>query len=279
MASHSCGWPYAVAHASPDLSDPAGGGDPVTLVSHAHGFVFLKTRKTGGSSFEMLLEPYCTPPGHEVVHQTEGHMSEYGIVGVRVSSERIRELRSEGRLAHTMVDAPDGRQRRIDWISHMAAAKVRRAIGVEAWDRYTRITAVRNPFPRAVSLFYHRMRVNKLDPSIDLSDTRSAFRDYVLSDAFYDDYEITHIGGKPVFHDAFRLEHREEDIARIGQRLGVPLDATSLAHVKKRTTGTEDSHVADIELFDSVVVDTLRRKCAWVFDHYDYSRELEDANV
>jgi hypothetical protein len=251
----------------------------LTLVSHTHQFVFLKTRKTGGSSFEMLLEPYCAPPGHVVVHATEGHASEYGIVGVRVSRKRIGELRRQGKLAHTTVTAADGSEKRIDWISHMGAAKIRMAIGSDVWNRYTRITAVRNPFPRAVSLFYHRMRVNKLDPSIDLTDVRAAFREYVLSDAFYDDYEITHIGGKPVFHDAFRLEHRDEDISRIGQRLGLPLDAASLAHVKRRTTDTTNDDVPDIELFDSEVVDAIRRKCAWVFDSYDYSRDLEDAKL
>lgn len=249
----------------------------MTLVSHTHKFVFLKTKKTAGSSFEMMLEPYCAPPGHDVVHHTTGHVSEYGIVGVRVSPDRIRELKAEGLMPYTMVRSASGVETRIYWISHMSAARVRRAIGAPAWDNYTRITAVRNPFTRAVSLFYHNMRTANLDPTIDLTDTRAAFREFVLSDDFATDYEITHIGDKAVFHDAFRLEHREEDIARIGRRLGIHLDAADMVHVKRRPK--EQPTTSDRELFDPVVIDAVRRKCAWMFDQFDYSPNVDDADL
>lgn len=247
----------------------------MTLVSHTHDFVFLKTKKTGGSSLEMLLEPYCTPPGHRVVHETTGHVSEYGIVGVRVLPERIAELKSMGRMPHTVVKNAGGTESRINFFSHMPAARVRRAIGRPAWNSYTRITAVRNPFTRAVSLFYYWRKLDMLDPALDVTDTRAAFREFVLSDGFDNDYAITHIDEKPVFHDAFRLEHLQTDIPRISARLDVSLDVSSLAHVKRRERSSTD--VPDIELFDSRVTDAIRAKCSWVFDHFDYSTDPEDA--
>lgn len=249
----------------------------MTLVSHANEFVFLKTRKTGGSSVEMLLEPYCAPPEHEVVHATEGCISQFGIVGVRVSPRRIRELKDAGRMPQTIVRGAGGEEVRINWISHMPAKKVRMAVGAEAWSRYARITAVRNPFTRAVSLFYHRMRTSKLDPTLDLSDTRSAFREFVLSDDFTSDEEVTHIDGEPVFDDAFRLEHLKVDIPRIGERLGLPLEYGQLAHVKKRAT--QGSPLPDRELFGPEVADAIRVKSAWVFDHFGYSRDWEEARL
>ena len=35
----------------------------MTLVSHDQRFIFLKTRKTAGSSIESYLMPWCLPPG------------------------------------------------------------------------------------------------------------------------------------------------------------------------------------------------------------------------
>lgn len=248
----------------------------MTLVSHARQFVFLKTKKTGGSSLEMMLEPYCAPPGHPVVHETTGLVSEYGVVGVRVLPEVIQQLKDEGRMPHAVARRRDQSEYRINWFSHMPAAKVRRAIGPETFDRYLRLTAVRNPFTRAVSLFYYWMSIGKLEPNLGLTDTRAAFREFVLGDAFDNDLVVTHIQDKPVFHDAFRLERRDEDIPRIGERLGLPLDASQLPHVKRRDRSGE-AGVPDIELFDQSVVDAIRRKSAWIFDNFDYTPDLEDA--
>lgn len=249
----------------------------MTLVSHAHEFIFLKTKKTGGSSLEMLLEPYCAPPGHLVVHETTGLVSEYGIVGVRVLPDVIQQLKDEGRMPHAVARRRDESEYRINWFSHMPAAKVRRAIGGETFDRYLRVTAVRNPFARAVSLFYYWKSIGKLGPELDLTNTREAFREFVLSDAFDNDLVVTHIQDRPVFHDAFRLEHRDEDIPRVGQRMGLDLDPSELPHVKRREREGGGSNVPDIELFDQAVVDAIRRKSAWIFEHFDYPADLEDA--
>lgn len=248
----------------------------MTLVSHKHQFVFLKTRKTGGTSFEMLLEPYCAPAGHEVVHHTSGRMSREGIVGVRISPGRFATLREAAEMPATLVSGEDGMPDTIEWLSHTPAERVQRAIG-SRWDSYVRITSVRNPFTRAVSYFFHEMDIGNLPWTTDIGDARPAFREFVHSSRFRDDTDITHIDGELVVHDAFRLEHRAQDVARIGERLGLPLDSGDLLHMKN--VGKQRVDFPARELFDDDTADAVRKASAWVFDIYGYSPDLADADL
>lgn len=102
------------------------------LVSHQYKFIFLKTVKTAGTSVELALEPYCRtpdlPPPSEVTGQI---VSAHGIVGARGQ----KGLRAE-------------------FYNHMTAKEIRKALGKEVWDTYTKITVVRNPFDKTVSWFW-----------------------------------------------------------------------------------------------------------------------------
>ncbi len=248
----------------------------MTLVSHRHQFVFLKTRKTGGSSFEMLLEPFCAPPGHEVVHHTTGRVSADGIIGVRAPTSHIPHLRERGELPTTVLPNSLDESIATEWRSHMSALTVRRGIGVAAWRRYRRITAVRNPFTRVVSLFFHSMMIGRI-PAVpfDVDELSDSFRKFVVSPLFKSDFGITHIGERRVYQYALRLEHRERDIRRLGDQLGLNLDASMLPHVKNLRPNREGLPVR--ELFDRHSVEVVRQSCRWVFDEVGYSPDIEDA--
>jgi Sulfotransferase family len=248
----------------------------MTLVSHRHQFVFLKTRKTGGSYFEMLLEPFCAPSGHEVVHHTKGRVSADGIIGVRAPTSHIPHLRERGELPTSVIPTQMGESVAIEWRSHMPAKMVRRGIGVPAWRRYRRVTAVRNPFTRAVSLFFHSMMTRRIPAAqSDIGELTDSFRKFVVSPLFMSDFEITHIGERRAYQYAIRLEHRERDIDWLGDQLGLDLDASMLPHVKNLRPNREGLPVR--EFFDKHSVDVVRQSCRWIFDEVGYSPDIEDA--
>ena len=56
----------------------------MVAVSHSHKFIFLKTRKTAGTSIEMLLEPLCTEPNSVVTEERATSITRQGIVGRRL---------------------------------------------------------------------------------------------------------------------------------------------------------------------------------------------------
>ena len=102
------------------------------LVSHRYKFIYLKSRKTAGTSTEAFLERYCLSPKAEEKHEhNHGHKhieSVHGIIG-------------------------DRQQRGGKYPPHSEPNVVKRMVGKSDWDDYTKIVNIRNPYDVAVSYF------------------------------------------------------------------------------------------------------------------------------
>src|SRR5215217_2781519 len=95
------------------------------IISHEHKFIFLKTRKTAGTSIEIALSRFCgeedmiTPIGRE---------------------DKLRENLSPRGAQNFQYAAEDGRnsqgERQISCYNHMPAKRVRDLIGTKIWDEY-----------------------------------------------------------------------------------------------------------------------------------------------
>lgn len=227
----------------------------MVVVSHAKEFIFLKTHKTGGTSFEMMLEPWCAPPGHVVAEAAEEMITDYGLIGARMNRKKIKP----------------------QWRNHVAAKQVAEFLGPERWTRYYKLTSVRNPFSRAVSKFYFGFVWRKLPVPQTLDDNRAQFRDFIFSKTHNSDAAITHLDDSYIINDAIRIEHIDADLARIGQRLGLPLSREALPHTKENS-GTKPS-IDFYALFDPDLEEEVRKRQAWVFEHFDYSPKVTDARL
>jgi hypothetical protein len=111
----------------------------MTIVCHSRRFIFLKTRKTAGSSIELWLARYLD-------HRTDlirlGDESEQQHPDLW---KKFHGLPSKIRLAAKRATlTPIFRQ-------HMPAADVRRFVGERKWRDYRKITIVRNPWDRTIS--------------------------------------------------------------------------------------------------------------------------------
>ena len=219
----------------------------MVLVSHSHKFVFLKTRKTAGTSIEMLLEPFCAPPGHVPVEKTEGMVTPHGVIG------------------HRLLDLDEDEH---TWREHLPAKEIRRQIGKLTWMRYFRFTAVRNPFDRAVSYFHwlHDFEGAALPAGFD--EIRDTFRRFVAAGRLKTDYAVTHLHRKLAFQDAVRYEHLGQDLARICAQLKLDVDPDRLPRTKANTSRRNGQTVS--AYYDTATADIIRTDMAWVFDRFGY---------
>lgn len=232
----------------------------MVLVCHKHRFIYMKTRKTAGTSIEMLLEPLCAPPDHQVVERTQTKLSSYGVIGRRLIPD---EERGTGKQAR--------------WREHLQANKVRWLLGPWKWYNYFRFTSVRNPFDRAVSSFHWRYDAEGVTIPTDMAGCKSTFRDFVLEGRMKDDFGVTHIGRKYAIQDAIRFEDLQADTARICVKLDLPVDSSALPRTKTHTSRPKDRYVADY--FDPETTRALREQMAWVFEQYDYPPNPIDCDV
>src|SRR4051794_38679962 len=104
------------------------------ILSHRYRFIFLKTRKTAGTSFEISLARYCgrrdvlTP----ISSEDEALRSALGR-GPQNYGPRLRDYgpRDWLRLALTGRRKPGAR-----FCNHMTAQEVRQLVGEQTWGSY-----------------------------------------------------------------------------------------------------------------------------------------------
>jgi len=174
----------------------------ITLVSHRHRFIFLRTHKTGSTSVEAALEPLCLPPGAPVGgHYRDMEVSDAGIVGARGGAYRDRE-----------------------WTPHMGAMRIRAKLGRSMWRSYTKIAVVRNPYDRMVSMFWWRLndQDRRLLSSAPFETVREAFSSWLARTDGGKNIGKLCIGPRYCLNLVLYYEHLETDILALFERFGHP---------------------------------------------------------
>jgi len=201
----------------------------MVVVSHKHGFVFVKCIRTASSSMEEFLwrfrgvkdvfTPYpprwdkrqndtgCYNPLKDLPYAMKlfEKLPEYGVNSKRYRAGWITRV-----LRHF--------KRKEKFYDHMPAWMVKNRIGRKLFDEYFVFCFERNPWAKVVSryLFYR-----KYDRSFKLS-----FREFVKSDWVYDALNfplyINPLSGKIIVDFIGYYENLEEDFAKAMRKIGLP---------------------------------------------------------
>ena len=129
-------------------------GCKILIVCNNHQFIFIKTRKTAGTSVEIALSRNCGPGdivttlsekrGEEDLRREEGG---FGPDRWQKGVFEHRGAREWRRLIKYGERAPRFER-------HATASDVRRVLGEHVWDSYYCFTVERNPWDRAVSRYW-----------------------------------------------------------------------------------------------------------------------------
>jgi len=160
------------------------------IISHKHKFIFLKVPKTASTSVEIFFEQFC---------------DENDIIGFRGSKEKKDRINPE-------------------WWNHMPAYLIKKKIGNKIWDSYFKFCVIRNPWDFLVSLYFFRVKHNKLDFNKWLVSNRwtpgySSW--FLIDDRFAVDYCI-------------RFESLKEGLQSVCNKLGLKCDINKLGHYKSK---------------------------------------------
>lgn len=181
------------------------------IVSHRWRFIFIKTRKTGGTSLEIALSTLCgpedvitpiTPADEELRAQVGGLKPQHCVVPA--------ERRTLGQRLWTACGG-----RPPEFYNHMPAAAARRALDPAVWSSYFKFAFERNPFDKIVSAYYWRFPQEPRPSLSEFIASRRARR--YLNAPLYEDAE----GGLLVDHVG-RYEDLAAEVEAIRARLGMP---------------------------------------------------------
>lgn len=195
------------------------------ILSHRYRYIFIKTRKTAGTSVELALSRFCGPDDV--------------ITPVSPADERLRQ-RIGGRAPQHYQNRPTAGTKALSefarFYNHMSAVEIREAIGDITWAKYFKFTIVRNPWDAVVSRYFFAYRN---EPRLNFGDALRG--DSRLIQSCHDLYTID---ATIVVDQCLRFERLRDDLNEVRLRLGLPQSLLPLPAAK---TGfrTDPRHYRD----------------------------------
>ena len=162
------------------------------IISHKYKFIFVKTRKTAGTSMEVTLSKYCGPDDvlTEINPPEEGH-----------------EPRN------FWIDKDAG----LKFYNHMPASEIKAQVGDEIWKSYFKFCYERHPYVKSISLFHMHRHHFQGDKSGFTFDKWLHPKNVPVDFFMYTDG-----AGAPMVDQIFRYKSLSETFPAICKTLGIP---------------------------------------------------------
>lgn len=174
------------------------------IISHKYRFIFIKTRKTAGTSIEVDLNKFLGVDDiATAIHPAvEGHHPQNHIVknGFFLKKTVLR--------------------------NHMSADVVRSFIGNEVWSQYFKFCVEREPVSKTISQY--SMLINS--PDHNRIDKDTSFDEYVRRGVFpLDADKYTDSRGQLIVDRILRFENLRDELLAVSKLLGFRLDVKTKA--------------------------------------------------
>jgi len=189
------------------------------IVSHKHKFIFIKTKKTAGTSIEIALSKYCGPDDIITPISPEDE-EKRSALGYRGPQNYFIPLSKYSRL--DILKAIYNRKRR-SFYNHASAAYVKAALDEDIWNSYYKFAFERNPWDKLVSAYYW---IYKSEPRPSISEFIQSPRANRVNN-----FDLYSISADIAVDDVFLFENINSAMADIQQRLNLP-EIPALPHAK-----------------------------------------------
>jgi hypothetical protein len=213
------------------------------IISRSHQFIFLKTTKTAGTSFEIALSRYLGP--NDIV------------TPISKKDEVTRQrLGCQGPINHLLPPSEYGWKDRLNsWLgkpprkfwNHIRASELQERIEPALWKDFLKCSIVRNPFDYAVSRYYWNRQ--------DESKSVEGFRRWLLSSppTLTLNRDITHVDNVCIVDFMIRFERFDEDITHFATRIGLPESLSTEFRNIKAKSGVRPKSASTAEMFDGFI--------------------------
>ncbi len=231
------------------------------IISHLNRFIFIKTRKTAGSSLEIGLSRVCgsedviTPlsaeRGEEVLRREEGG------IGPINHRKRVREHRGFKEWKRLLLKG-----RRAEYGEHSTAAEIRRYVGDAVWSGYYRFSVERNPWDRALSRYWwqkHRWEEKGRENFPSLSEYLAWLERH--KPHWISNWGHYAIGDTIAVDRVLRYENLADELESLRTELGIDGDISLPAQRAKGGLRREKRHYSEVlSAADRALVERLCRR-------------------
>lgn len=220
------------------------------IICHPKKLIFIKTKKVGGTSFEIALSKFC---GDDCV-----------ITPITPEDEQLRvEMGFRGAQNYrNTVWAAHGMQTRGELFNHIPAPTLRSVMPREIWDGYTKIAFYRNPFDAVISRYYWHGG----------EETGMAFDEFVTRhpEVLTENTLIAPFSGEAKLDHYLRYESIGDELDGLG--LGDVREVFSTLRTKGNLRPRQGASVQDVYRKFPQVIDFIAEACAEEIAHFGYDR-------
>ncbi len=225
------------------------------IVNHKYKFIFIKTRKTAGTSIEIALSEYC----------------QKGDIVTTLLKEDERERANLGFQGPQNYKLPFFKYKRGDWVDFFDLSKpnpfyrrhadcefIKTYLDETIWNNYYKFCFERNPFDRAISRYYWKTRSH--NPKPELNEYIQSNQQHMLSN--WSKYTINN---EIVVDFVGSYENLEADLLHISNQLNLP--KLELPNAKGNTRNNREHYSRILNSKTRAHIEAL---CANEIEHFGY---------
>jgi len=202
------------------------------IVSHKHEFIFLKTRKTAGTSIEVFLSEGCGD--QDIVTEIFPEESNHRPRNFRGIASPFESAARQEPFLRRLRHAVSFRR----YYNHMPAELVKARVGEDIWNRYFKFCVERNPWDKTVSMYY--MYLKRSGKEISFEQFVDSYPRLPVNYGLYSDRQ-----GNLMVDRLLRYESLNDELAAVFQSLGVPFEG-ALQQRAKSDYRTEQGRYQDM---------------------------------
>jgi hypothetical protein len=187
------------------------------IISHKYRFIFIKTRKTAGTSIELALRPHLGPDDVASLLREDRTEATEGARNFR-RSFRDYSLYDWRRF---VMD-----QQRQDFKNHLPASRIRQMVSRDVWDSYFKFCVERDPFDKIISAHAWVTARRRMDGRPEQS-----LHEFLAGDiSAWSDWESYTENNQIIVDRVLRYENLASELGEVCEQLGLP--ALSLTTAK-----------------------------------------------
>ena len=220
------------------------------IVSHKHRFIFLKTRKTGGTSIELSLRPCCGPDDIITPVTEDRDTAQCG--GPRNYLHNPEAWTLPGRIGWWLRgDLILKKCPTVGFFGHTRGCEVRKRLPPHIWRDYFKFTIERNPWDRQVSHYFWKTR--------HYGKHRPTFRSYLLRTGPLRNWEIYTDQNVVIVDNIIRYDKLQD-----GLRMAIGLSLPDFQFIARAKSSHRPGTISYKSLYDdelrSIVANWYRRE-------------------
>lgn len=236
------------------------------IVSHKLKCIFIKTGKTGGTSFEIALSKFLGPDDiiTPISKKDEQLRKSLGFW----SRQNYRKPLKDYTFKELVKLILKGIKSKRFW-NHMSAQEIKDRIGDETWNSYLKFTIERNPYDKLVSAFFWDQRGNIKDGT-----EIAQFKEFLKTDRATkcDSFDLYSINGKMSMDFYIKFENLESDLKELSDKLGLNENLFDvMKNIKAKGSHRKKDHYST--LYDDESVKFVEDKFSHLLKTFDYKFE------